>query len=111
MKLLETIDLYKFDSILKTSNEYNLSDILNELRALPYVIIVRTHEDPRLTVRGTEDHTFSLVTIKLLNVDNNIKISINNLKKQIIQGEEKIGKIEGILQFIPIMKSLKKTTK
>jgi len=108
MKLLEAISIFKFNALLKTDNELNLSEILNELRAVPYVIIIRTIDDPRLEARGTEAHTFSLLSVKLLDIDENPDGAIQRFVDHATKGDGNMRGIPGIIQLIPIKKTLKK---
>jgi hypothetical protein len=107
MQLLESLDLFKFQAILKVSTDINVGDILNQIRAVPYVIIVRSKEDPRLEFRGSQNFIYVLVNIKFINTKPNPKDQIAAIKGALLNGRTEMGKMEGILQFIPIMKTLK----
>jgi hypothetical protein len=107
MQLLESLDLFKFQAIIKISQDVNVGDVLNELRAVPYVIIVRSKEDPRLEFKGTLKHIYILVSVKFLNTKPNPHQQIEAIKGAIMNGRSEMGKVNGVLQFIPIMKTLK----
>ena len=107
MQLLESLDLFKFQAIIKIANDVNVGDVLNQLRAIPYVIIVRSKEDPRLEFRGSQRFIYVLVNIKFISTKPNPKDQIAAIKGAIMNGRTEMGKMDGVLQFIPIMKTLK----
>lgn len=111
MKLLETIDLYKFQAIMQMNVESNVTDVLNLIRAVPHVIIVRTIEEPRLDSKGTNSYLYVLMSIKFLNTEKSPQLSVDKIKRYIMVGGERNLKIDGVKRFIPVLKSLKKIGK
>jgi hypothetical protein len=107
MRLFETLELYKFEAIIKVDTRVNITDVLNLIRAVPYVIIVRTIEDPRLEYKKTENHIYVLISIKFFNTAKSAAEGINKIKKDIMIGGQEAPKIEGVLKFVPIMKTLR----
>lgn len=112
MKLLnilkESYDLYKVDALLKTNLSVSKTEIINKVRAVPYIIIVRLREDPRLMAHSSSKSEYTLLSIKFLNFyksPSDTLMKIHNIMKQ---GDEGFHKIPGLLDFRPLTQTLKK---
>ncbi len=104
----EIYDLQKAEVLLKTSPKVSKTEIINKIRAIPYVIIVRVREDPRLLAQSTDNYEYSLLSMKFLNFFNKPTDTLNKIKNIIINGDSTMHKIHGVLDFRPLHQTLQK---
>jgi cell division protein FtsX len=98
-KILET---YFIQVVIKVDNKNaNNTEVYNQIRALPGVVVVRVINDERIENLSTGDYDFQLLNVKFLNNSTPLE-TIQNLKKQALT-------IYGLVKFYPREKSLTKT--
>jgi cell division protein FtsX len=97
-KILET---YFVQVIIKVDNKnVNNTEVYNQIRALPGVVIVRVINDERIENLSTGDYDFQLLELKFLN-KNTPSETINDIKRQALT-------IFGLVKFYPREKTLNK---
>jgi hypothetical protein len=110
MKLLqilkESYTISKVEVLLKTDPSVSKTEVINKIRAVPYVIIVRLREDPRLTAQSTEQYEYTLITIKFLNIFQSPSDALKVITNTIKAGDKHMHKIEGVLDFRPLPSTL-----
>jgi hypothetical protein len=109
--LLENYQIFKAHALMKSNPEVNKSEIINKIRAVPYVIIVRTKEDPRLTYRNTENFEYTLMSIKFLSIMGKPSDTLKRIKNIVLDGNQDIHNIKGVIQFRPLFNTIKKVKK
>jgi cell division protein FtsX len=98
-KILET---YFIQVVIKVDNKNaNNTEVYNQIRALPGVVVVRVINDERIENLSTGDYDFQLLNVKFLNNSTPLE-TIQNIKKQALT-------IYGLVKFYPREKSLTKT--
>ncbi len=93
---------------MKSSPQINKSEIVNKIRAVPYVIIVKTKEDPRLLYRNTDRYEYTLMSMKFLNIMAKPSDTVKRIKNIILDGNADLHNIRGVIQFRPLFATLKK---
>lgn len=108
--ILESYNIHKIQCLMKSNPQVNKSEIINKIRAVPYVIIVRTKEDPRLLYRNTDKYEYTLMSIKFLNILAKPSDTVKRIKNIILNGNADLHNIRGVIQFRPLFQTLKKVT-
>lgn len=104
--LLEDINIFECEVLIKTDTKENKVFIYNEIRGLRDVVVVTTEYSPYLDSQTTDNYEYSLLHIKYIVRDTPIK----DIKK--IEMDAKThSKIRGLLQFIPRIKTIRKIGK
>lgn len=108
--LNESYETYQVDVVLKNYKKINKSEIINKIRAAPYVIRIKIVDDPRLhDLNYKRDYELTILRMKYLNVfDAPIK-GVNSIKQTVEYGRQDFHKIEGIIFFKPLMQTLHRT--
>lgn len=110
MKLLQILKeeytINKVEVLLKSDPSISKTEVVNKIRAVPYIIIVRLQEDPRLTAQSTEHYEYTILNIKFLNVYGSPSDTLNKIKTIIMKGDKSMHKIDGVLEFRPLMSTL-----
>ena len=105
--LLEVLDVYRCSCIVKVDKTVNRTDIFNQLRALPYVVIVEPENNDYLASRETDQYGFSLLTIKFLGKGNPVH-TCRYIKKLAIRGSDNNKPIKGLIKMLIKTKSIDK---
>lgn len=106
--LKENYSISKIEVLLKTKTEHvSKTEIINKIRAVPYIIIVRLQEDPRLLAQSTDSYEYTILSIKFLNTMGSPSAALEKIKNIVLVGDEDMHKIDGILEFRPLMSTLK----
>lgn len=63
--LLEESNIYEIDILLKSDIKYNLTDICNQIRALPGVVTLRIQHSDFLDSKKTENVEYTLIKLKV----------------------------------------------
>jgi hypothetical protein len=97
-KILET---YFVQIIIKVDNKnVNNTEVYNQIRALPGVVVVRVINDERIENLSTGDYDFQLLELKFINKSTPSE-TINEIKRQALT-------IFGLVKFYPREKTLNK---
>lgn len=106
--LNEVYNLHKMEFLLVSDINMNKSEIINRIRAVPYVVIVRVIEDPRLTQRNNDKYEYTLLSIKFIDVfgrPSKTALQIRNITRA---GDNHMNKIKGVYKFKPLFSSVKR---
>lgn len=96
ISLLESLNLYKMEVLIKTSTSINKVHIYNQIRALKGVVVCSVEQNEFLDSKKTDRFEYSLLHIKY------IVNTTSTEDMKVIKNEALIAnKIEGLLQFIP----------
>jgi hypothetical protein len=108
--LLEQVhETFQFTALLKNYKNINKSVIINELRAVPYVIRIKIVDDRRLAIANRKnDYEYTLLKVKFLNVMGTPMRTINLIKGMAVNGNKVFHKIDGVIDFKPLVKTLHK---
>jgi len=106
--LLENYQIFKVECLLKSKVNGGKTEIVNKIRAVPYVIIVRLREDPRLMAKSDDTSEYTLMSVKFLNVFNKPTDTLMRIRNIIKGGDETFHKIDGVIDFRPLVQTLKK---
>lgn len=108
--LLETSqNIFQVTVLLKNYKEINKSEILDQVRAVPYVIRVKIEDNDRLyQISKGHDYEYTLLKIKYLSVFGEPIKGIQAVENIIRNGQEGFHKIKGVIKFQPLTKTLKK---
>ena len=98
--LLEALNLFEIEVLIKTDTRFNKVDIYNELRGVKGVVVVKIEQNSYLDSKSTDRFEYSLLHIKYL-VSSTPQEEIDEIKSQVMV----TSKILGILQFIPRYKT------
>lgn len=104
--LKESYEIYKIDFLLKSDPEVGKTTIVNEIRAIPYVTVVRLNEDPRVAANNTDQVEYTLLSIKFLNIFTSPNETVKNIQKMINFGDGRMKKIEGVYSLQPLFSTL-----
>lgn len=108
--LQESYETYQIDVLLKNYKRINKSEIVNKIRAVPYVIRVRMVDDPRLhNISKQHDYELSILRVKYLNVFNAPSKGALIIRDIVENGKEGFHKIEGVINFKPLLQTLHST--
>lgn len=99
--LLEGINVYSIEVLIKTIAGENKVEIYNQVRALPGIIVVTIEHSDFLDSKATDNYEYSLLKMKYI-VKNTPEKDINQIK--IIAQKN----IVGLSQFIPRIKTIEK---
>ena len=99
--LLEGINVYSIEVLIKTIAGENKVEIYNQVRALPGIIVVTIEHSDFLDSKSTDNYEYSLLKMKYI-VKNTPEKDINNIKFN----STKL--IPGLVQFIPRLKTIEK---
>ncbi len=86
----------------------NKSEIVNKIRAVPYVVIVRVIEDPRLTQRNNDRYEYTLLSVKFIDVHGQPSKTALEIRNVVRGGDNHMGKIKGVYKFKPLFSSIKR---
>ncbi len=105
LQLLESINNYNVNLLLIIRNDYNISDIVNELRAKLGVTIVKVIDLPQLhnVNANTSKYDYVYVSIKFITIQEPLEY-LENLKNSCIKSE---SRIEGLISIQIKEKTLK----
>jgi hypothetical protein len=103
--LLESLSIYEVEVLIKVEREANKVDIYNEIRAIEGVVVVKVEQNSYLNTLISDKTEYSLLHMKYLVYTDPIR-DIKEIKTRAISSE----KINGLLKFIPRLKTLKKKT-
>lgn len=108
--LKESYETYQLDVVLKNYKRINKSDIINKIRAAPYVIRIKIVDDPRLhDLNKGRDYELTILRMKFLNVfDHPIK-GVKSIKQTVEYGRQDFHKINGVISLKPLVQTLRKT--
>lgn len=113
MQLLsEILSLFECQVLLKTQTDYNKVDLFNQIRAVSGVVTLIVIHNDYLESRRTDQHEYSLIKIKYI-VSKTPQDDIKKIGEGIIKGDGSSlkGGIDGILQFLPRLKTIRKIGK
>lgn len=94
--ILEGLNLYEIEVIIKTDLKYNKIEIYNQIRAVKGVVIVKIEKENFLASQRTDKFEYSLLHVKYTASDDPVA-AINDIKLDSLTRT----KIIGLLQFIP----------
>ena len=97
------LDIYSIDVLIKTAKSENKVGIYNHIRALKGVVVVKVEQNEYLDSQATETYEYSLLHMKYT-----ISASPEEEIKKIKTDAMLTNKIDGLLQFIPRMKTIQK---
>jgi len=103
--LLESLSIYEVEVLIKVEREANKVDIYNEIRAIEGVVVVKVEQNTYLNTLTSDKTEYSLLHMKYL-VYNEPIDAIKEIKNRAVRTK----KINGLLKFIPRLKTLKKKT-
>lgn len=93
--------IFKIEALIKSDAELDKTQIFNEIRALKGIITLNVHTNDYLIRRSTDEHEYSLITIKFTS-----SVQPTETIKEIIKDSKTTSKIHGLLQFIPRIKTI-----
>lgn len=107
--LKESYETYQYTVLLKNYKSINKSEIINKIRAVPYIIRVKVVEDPRLEqINKKYDYEYTFLKIKYLNVFATPQKATKVIKHIVLNGQKGFHKIDGVIAFKSINNSLHK---
>jgi len=104
--LLEALNVYSMDVLIKTNRSESKVNIYNQIRALKGVVVVTVEQSPYLDSQATEKHEYSLLHIKYM-VTSTPEEDIKRIKTDALV----TTRIFGLLQFIPRFQTSRKIGK
>jgi hypothetical protein len=104
-RIKEEINLYFCGIVMKNDTTYNKIDIINRLRAIEGIVVIKVRQSDYLRNRGTEQVEYTLLETKLISGKDNPDNTLAKIKNLATTGD---SKIPGLLQFYPLKKTLKK---
>ena len=104
--LLESANLYSIDVLIKTSTDANKVEVYNQIRGLTHIVVVTVEQNDFLNSKATDKFEYSLLHIKYLVYDTP-QNDINAIKTDALV----TTRINGLLQFIPRMKTIEQKAK
>ena len=113
MQLLsEILSLFECQVLLKTQTDYNKIDLFNQIRAVSGVVTLIVIHNDYLESRRTPQHEYSLLKIKYI-VSKSPQDDIKSLGLKVIKGDGSSlkGGIDGVLQFLPRIQTIRKIGK
>ena len=99
--LLEGINVYSIEALIKTTSGENKVEIYNQVRALPGIIVVTVEHSEFLDSKATDNYEYSLLKMKYI-VKTTPEEDINTIKAISTKN------ILGLVQFIPRLKTIEK---
>jgi hypothetical protein len=99
--LLEGINVYSIEALIKTVAGVNKVEIYNQIRALPGIIVVVVEHSDFLDKKATDNYEYSLLKMKYI-VNSTPEEDIKKIK----QYATKL--IPSLSQFIPRLKTIEK---
>jgi len=107
--LESSYNIYQVTVLLKNYKDFSKTEILDQIRAVPFVIRVKIEENDRLhQISKGHDYEYSLVKIKYLNVFGEASRGIKEVHDIIVAGHDNFHKIKGVIKFQPLIRTLKK---
>jgi hypothetical protein len=97
------LDIYSIDVLIKTDKTENKVGIYNHIRALQGVVVVKVEQNAYLDAQATDQFEYSLLHVKYT-VSNTPEEDIKKIKTDAMLTH----KVDGLLQFIPRFKTIKK---
>lgn len=104
-KIKEEIHLYFCGIVIKNDTDYNKVDIINRLRAIEGIVVIKVRQSDYLRNRGNEQIEYTLLETKFISGKDNPDNTLAKIKSLAMAGD---SKIQGLLQFYPLKKTLKK---
>ena len=101
--ILESISLFEMEVLIKTDTDVNKVDIYNSIRGLKDVVVVKVEQNSYLDSKKTDKFEYSLLHMKYI-VSADPKKDIFKIKTNALV----TYKVNGLLQFIPRVNTLKK---
>jgi hypothetical protein len=99
--LLENINVYSIEALIKTIAGENKVEIYNQIRAVSGIIVVTVEQSDFLDSKATNQYEYSLLKIKYLVLstpeEDINKIKINSVKT-----------IPGLVSFVPRLNTIEK---
>jgi len=109
--LTEIINLFECQVLLRSETSYNKVDIFNQIRAVSGVVVVNIVSNDYLESKRTKDYEYSLLKVKYI-VNKSPIDDIKALGIKMLKGDgEQIPKIDGIVSFLPRLKTIRKVGK
>jgi hypothetical protein len=103
--LLEILSIYEIEVMIKTDRNANKVNIYNAIRAIEGVVVVKVEQNSYLNTLITDKVEYSLLHMKYLVYTDPVKV-IKEIKRRAMLSNN----IEGLLEFIPRLKTLEKKT-
>jgi hypothetical protein len=107
IKLLESINLFSCEVLIKTSTGINKVEVYHRIRAIKGVVVVTIRQSDFLDSKATDDYEWSLLYIKFISPAKPYE-EIRRIGLKAIRGGENEKKIDGLLSFVPRYKSIRK---
>lgn len=105
--LIEELNLFECQVLLKTKSDFNKIDIFNQIRSISGVVIVNVIHSEFLDSKSIKNFEYSLITIKY-SVNGSPKEDIKKIGRMCLNGDGIQPKIEGIIFFLPRLVTIKK---
>lgn len=99
--LLEGINVYSIEALIKTVAGENKVEIYNQVRAISGIVVVTVEHSDFLNNKATDNYEYSLLKMKYI-VSSTPEKDIQQIK---IRAQKEI---QGLLQFIPRMNTIEK---
>jgi hypothetical protein len=96
--LTELLNAYEVEAIIKSNKEQNISDILDQIRALRKVTTLKNVTPPNYPQK--EDIEYTRINIKFLSKTGNPEEDLEEFKKEVLNsGEGDELKVPGVIAF------------
>lgn len=105
--LLEDLNLFSCEVLIKVSTEVNKVEVYHKLRAIKGVVVVTIRQSDFLDSKGTDDYEWALLYIKFITPFKPYE-EIRKIGLKAIRGGENEKKIDGLLSFVPRSNSIRK---
>ncbi len=99
--LLENINVYSIEALIKTIAGENKVEIYNQIRAVSGIIVVTVEQSDFLDSKATNQYEYSLLKMKYL-VTSTPEEDINKIKTNSVKT------IPGLVSFIPRLNTIEK---
>jgi hypothetical protein len=99
--LLENINVYSVEALIKTIAGENKVEIYNQIRAVSGIIVVTVEQSDFLDSKATNQYEYSLLKIKYL-VSSTPEEDINKIKVNSVKT------IPGLVSFVPRLNTIEK---
>lgn len=100
--------MFQVEAVLRNDTNVGKTEIINKIRAVPYVIVVRIKEDPRLISKSDDREEYTLMSIKFLNIFSKPTDTLIRIRNLIRGGDRTFHKVDGVLDFRPLYQTLRK---
>jgi hypothetical protein len=99
--LLENINVYSIEALIKTIAGENKVEIYNQIRAVSGIIVVTVEQSDFLDNKATNQYEYSLLKMKYL-VTSTPEDDVNKIKTNAVKT------IPGLVSFIPRLNTIEK---